>query len=83
MGAEAKRLQSGLGKDDREKMDEYATSVRELEKRLAKDEEWFRKPKPKVDENGFATWVVELEPRAQSQITFAYDVSTAPGVQGM
>ena len=40
-------------------------------------------PKPKVDENGFATWVVELEPRAQSQITFAYDVSTAPGVQGL
>ncbi|MFT3712147.1 MAG: mucoidy inhibitor MuiA family protein [Archangium sp.] len=40
-------------------------------------------PKPKVDENGFATWVVELEPRAQSQITFAYDVATAPGVQGM
>jgi hypothetical protein len=50
VAAEAKRLQSGLGKHDREKLDEYATSVRELEKRLAKDEEWFRKPKPKVDE---------------------------------
>lgn len=40
-------------------------------------------PRPKVDENGFATWVVDLEPRAQSNITFAYDVSTAPGVQGL
>ena len=40
-------------------------------------------PKPRVDENGFATWVVELGPRAQSQVTFAYDLSTAPGVQGL
>jgi len=47
--AQAKTLQSGLGHDDRDKLDEYVTSVRELEKRLAKDELWFRKPKPKVD----------------------------------
>lgn len=40
-------------------------------------------PKPKVDEHGFATWTIELEPRAQAQVTFAYDVATAPGVQGM
>lgn len=40
-------------------------------------------PKPKVDDNGFATWTLELEPRAQAQVTFAYDVSTAPGVQGL
>ncbi len=40
-------------------------------------------PKPKVDEHGFATWVVELAPRAQSQVTFAYELSTAPGVQGL
>lgn len=40
-------------------------------------------PKPKVDENGFATWVIELAPRAQAQVTFAYDLSTAPGVQGL
>jgi uncharacterized protein (TIGR02231 family) len=40
-------------------------------------------PKPKVDENGFATWTVELGPRAQSQVTFSYDVATAAGVQGL
>lgn len=40
-------------------------------------------PKPKVDENGFATWTVELAPRAQAQVTFAFDLSTAPGVQGL
>jgi len=47
--AKAKALQGNLGHEDREKLDEYLTSVRELEKRLTKDELWFRKPKPKVD----------------------------------
>jgi hypothetical protein len=49
VAAEAKRLQSGLGADDRGKLEEYTTSVRDLEKRLAQDEIWFKKPKPKVD----------------------------------
>jgi len=49
VGDEAKRLRSGLGADDRDKMDEYAVSIRDLEKRLAQDEIWFKKPKPKVD----------------------------------
>jgi len=49
VAAEAKKLGTGLGADDRSKLDEYATSVRDLEKRLAQDELWFKKPKPKVD----------------------------------
>lgn len=49
VGGEAKSLSAGLGAADREKLDEYATSVRDLEKRLAQDEVWFKKPKPKVD----------------------------------
>ncbi|HUG69297.1 MAG TPA: DUF1552 domain-containing protein, partial [Pirellulaceae bacterium] len=46
---QAKRLQSNLGSGDREKLDEYFTSVRELEQRLAQAEAWSKKPKPKVD----------------------------------
>jgi hypothetical protein len=46
---QAKQLQPGLSISDRDKMDEYFTSVRELEQRLAKAEEWAKKPKPKVD----------------------------------
>jgi hypothetical protein len=49
VGEQAKRVQSDVGSADREKLDEYFTSVRELEKRLAKAEEWSKKPKPKVD----------------------------------
>src|SRR5438132_650843 len=43
------KLQGDLGADDRQKLDEYFTSVRELEQRLAQAEEWSKKPKPKVD----------------------------------
>jgi len=38
-----------VGAADREKLDEYFTSVRELEQRLAKSEAWAHKPKPKID----------------------------------
>src|ERR1043165_6385702 len=46
---QAKRMQPTLGARDREKVDEYFTSVRELEQRMATSEEWSRKPKPKVE----------------------------------
>ncbi len=46
---QARQLQPALGLNDREKLDEYFTSVRELEQRLARAEEWAKKPKPKVD----------------------------------
>jgi hypothetical protein len=46
---QARQVQSGLGAGDRDKLDEYFTSVRELEQRLARAEEWSKKPKPKVD----------------------------------
>jgi hypothetical protein len=48
VGDQAKALRAGLGSDDRGKLDEYIASVRDLEKRLTRDEAWFKKPKPKV-----------------------------------
>jgi hypothetical protein len=46
---EAKRFGSRVGAADRDKLDEYFTSVREMEERLAKAEAWVQKPKPHVD----------------------------------
>jgi hypothetical protein len=46
---QVKGLKPAVGAADREKVDEYLTSVRELEQRLARAEEWSKKPKPKVD----------------------------------
>ena len=48
VGEQAKKLQLNLGAADRDKLDEYFTSVRELEQALAQSEEWAKKPKPKV-----------------------------------
>ncbi len=47
---EAKRFGNRVGAADRDKLDEYFTSVREMEKRLATAEEWVQKLKPKVEE---------------------------------
>jgi len=48
VSAQAKTLRSNLGSEDRDKLDEYLTSVRELEVRMVNDQSWARMPKPKV-----------------------------------
>ena len=48
VGAQSKRLDRTLSRDDRRRMDQYTTSVRELEQRLHASEEWEYRPKPKV-----------------------------------
>lgn len=45
---EAKSLQLTLGAGDRDKLDSYFTAVNELEKRLAANQAWISRPKPKV-----------------------------------
>jgi hypothetical protein len=47
--AEVRALERDLGARDREKLDGYFTSVREVEQHLVRSEAWVRKPKPKVD----------------------------------
>ena len=46
---QAKKMKAVLGVGDREKLDEYFTSVRDLEQRLSQADSWSKKPKPKVD----------------------------------
>ena len=46
---DAKALQRELGAGDRDRLDAYFTSVRELEHRLKESEAWASRPKPKVD----------------------------------
>lgn len=44
-----RRFQKGVGQNDRERLDQYFTSVRDLEQRLHAAGEWERKPRPKTD----------------------------------
>jgi hypothetical protein len=48
VASRAKTLQARVGNGDRDKLDQYFTGVRELERRLHKGEQWEQKPKPKV-----------------------------------
>jgi hypothetical protein len=45
----AKSLQKDLGPKDRERLDQYFSSVRDLEVQLHATQEWEKKPKPKVN----------------------------------
>ena len=46
---QSKRLNKELSKSDQARMDQYFTSVRELEGRMLSSEEWEYRPKPKID----------------------------------
>lgn len=46
---QAKSLNRELGKQDREKLEEYFDSVRTMEKKIVQQEPWLERPKPKTD----------------------------------
>ncbi|MEI6235116.1 MAG: DUF1552 domain-containing protein [Planctomycetota bacterium] len=46
---QAKTLRSKVGQVDKDKLDEYFNSIRDLEKKMAATEAWAALPKPKVD----------------------------------
>ena len=48
VAGKAKYLQRNIGSKDQERLDQYFTSVRDLEERLHMSRDWSDKPKPKV-----------------------------------
>lgn len=44
-----KSLENNVGPRDRERLDQYLTAFRDLEKRMKENEEWEKQPKPAVD----------------------------------
>ncbi len=48
VAGQAKELQRNVGSRDRDRLDQYFTSVRELEKRMNMSKEWEHRPKPVV-----------------------------------
>ncbi len=48
VAGEASRLRREVGAEDRDRLDNWFTSVRDLEQRLAANEAWTNRPKPKV-----------------------------------
>ncbi len=50
---DAKQYQNVLGAEDRQKLEEYFTSIRETERKLELAEDWIDRPKPKIDDPAF------------------------------
>ena len=48
VGDQVKAMESAVGAHDRERLDQYVTGVRDLEKRLGKSRAWEDRPKPVV-----------------------------------
>jgi len=72
LGMDLNRVKRGLSKDDNDKLDEYAQSIRDIETRLGKDEQWLAIPKPKTSLH---------EPKAglagRAEINLMYDLMIA------
>lgn len=49
LNREAKSLQASVNAADRQKLEEYFTSVRDVEKKVKKQRQWMEKPTPTVD----------------------------------
>jgi len=45
---QARQLEKNLGKDDRSTLDQYFTSIRDVEERIQMDRSWIDRPKPAV-----------------------------------
>ena len=56
-------LSRQLGKHDQRKLDEYMTSVRHVEQRVARAEQWLDVPKPEVDASGLRLDADDNTPR--------------------
>jgi hypothetical protein len=73
VSGQAKDLQGSVGSRDRDRLDQYFTSVRDLEKRMEMSRDWENKPKPKT------TWTCPLDPAKpeeyMAKVKLMYDMA--------
>ncbi|TWU02808.1 DUF1552 domain-containing protein [Stieleria varia] len=67
---QAKSMERGVSNDDKRKLDEYFTSVAEIEHQLKRDIDWSTKPKPQPELAGIGDYSVSLTPDSRE---FDYD----------
>jgi hypothetical protein len=68
---DARRMERKLGKADRQQLDQYFNSVRQLEKQLARRIDWADRPKPTPDTKNTGDYADSLTPEGSGD--FSYD----------
>lgn len=68
----AQSVKGKLGTQDKQKLDEYLASVRDIEKRVERSEQWLEIPKPNVDAASIALESTQEDP--QEYIRTMYDL---------
>jgi hypothetical protein len=71
---DAKCVARGINRDDQRKLDEYFQSVRDIETRLSKEEQWLDKPK---EQPADSLALPESELRGYEEIKLMYDLIVA------
>ncbi len=66
---DAKRLNAKLGKDDQARLDEFFTSVRDVEQRMAEERKWLHTDKPKVAPLDFSKGK-SIEPSGKAEFDY-------------
>ena len=69
---QSKSLNKRLGREDQEKMAEYLETIRSVEKRIERNQEWTHKPLPKVDADGLKLTATYKDP--EDYIRCMYDL---------
>ncbi len=69
---EANQLSNNLGKGDRERLDQYFNSVRDVESRIQTDLRWLDVPRPQVEPPNFGDDVQALDPELRGGRNFDY-----------
>ena len=72
ISGDARSLQTRLGSADRNKLDEYFTAIREVERKLQSSIKWSKIPKPEVDASPKSAPDRELEKAYESWYDLAY-----------
>ena len=69
--SDAKQLQGKLGQSDRQQLDQYLNSIREVEQTLKREIDWAYKPKPAPNLKGFGDYEKAVAPEGNGK--FLYD----------
>lgn len=59
---DARQMQAKLGKSDRQQLDQYFNSIREVEQQLERNMQWSQQPKPNPNTKGLGDYTKPINP---------------------